>query len=117
MNIDMYGIANCDTIKKARRWLKEHEISYTFHDYKKEPINIENLQTWCEQVGWEVLLNKRGTTWRKLSDVDKSHLNQDKAIHLLLVHTSMIKRPVLLVGEKVLLGFSETSYEDSFLVR
>jgi len=114
MTIDMYGIANCDTIKKARRWLKNQEIAYTFHDYKKEGISLEVLHAWCEQVGWEALLNKRGTTWRKLSDMDKSDLDQSKAVGLLIQHTSMIKRPVLLIDEKVIVGFSETAYIDLF---
>ncbi len=116
MTIDMYGIANCDTVRKARHWLKEHDIDCTFHDYKKEAISMDDLQTWCEQVNWEVLLNKRGTTWRKLSDMDKSDLNQCKAINLLLEHTSMIKRPVLLVDGKMTVGFSESVYKDVFSI-
>jgi len=114
MNIDMYGIAHCDTLKKARRWLNEHNITYTFHDYKKEGIDLATLETWCEQVTWESLLNKRGTTWRKLSDADKEDLNQAKALRLLVENTSMIKRPVLIIDDKILLGFSEAMYAETF---
>ncbi|MDQ6974488.1 MAG: ArsC family reductase [Mariprofundaceae bacterium] len=114
MTIDMYGIPNCDTIQKARRWLKSQDIAYTFHDYKKEGISMEALHAWCAQVGWEALLNKRSTTWRQLSDTDKSDLNQAKAIDLLMQHTSMIKRPVLLIDEKVIVGFSDSAYLDLF---
>ncbi|MDQ6991549.1 MAG: ArsC family reductase [Mariprofundaceae bacterium] len=114
MTIHMYGIPNCDTIKKARRWLKAKNIPYTFHDYKKEGISLEVLQTWCEHVGWEALLNKRGTTWRKLSDADQSNLNQAKAMALLKAHTSMIKRPVLAFDGTIILGFSESVYDDLF---
>lgn len=113
MNIHMYGIPNCDSIKKARRWLKAKNMDYTFHDYKKEGIDVATLETWCEQVTWEALLNKRGTTWRKLSDADKEGLNQAKALGLLSEHTSMIKRPVLMVDGKILLGFSEAMYAEA----
>jgi len=114
MNIDMYGIPNCDTLKKARRWLKEHDIVYTFHDYKKEGIDLATLEIWCKQVTWETLLNKRGTTWRKLSNDDKSDLNQAKVLKLLVEHTSMIKRPVLIFDDNIMVGFSEAVYAETF---
>jgi len=114
MSIDMYGIANCDTLKKARRWLKERNITYTFHDYKKEGIELSTLATWSEQVTWETLLNKRGTTWRKLSEPEKEGLNQSKALDLLAQHTSMIKRPILVVDDKIWVGFSEEVYAGIF---
>lgn len=114
MSVHMYGIPNCDTIKKARKWLAEHDVVYTFHDYKKEGVDVGCLQAWCKQVGWEVLLNKRGTTWRKLPDIDKNNVDEAKAQILLIEHASMIKRPVLVCGEHVEVGFSEASYEALF---
>ncbi len=118
MTVYMYGIPNCDTIKKARKWLAEHDIDYVFHDYKKEGVDAACLQAWCGQVGWEVLLNKRGTTWRKLPDADKNELNEAKAQALLVEHASMIKRPVLVCdkddGKHVEVGFSPASYETLF---
>lgn len=112
--VEMYGIANCDTIKKARKWLSEHQIEYTFHDYKKEGANANQLKAWCDQVGWEVLLNKRGTTWRKLPEAEQSDLDEAKAIRLLAEHTSMIKRPVLVVDGRLEVGFSVARYESLF---
>ncbi|PCI45063.1 MAG: ArsC family reductase [Proteobacteria bacterium] len=114
MTVHMYGIPNCDTIKKARKWLTEHAIDYVFHDYKKEGVDAALLQAWCAKVGWEVLLNKRGTTWRKLSDADKNALDASKAQALLIEHVSMIKRPVLLCGEHIEVGFSVAAYEVLF---
>ena len=114
MTVHMYGIPNCDTIKKARKWLTEHKIDYTFHNYKKEGVDATLLQGWCRQVGWQVLLNKRGTTWRKLSDRDKDSIDEISAQSLLCEHASMIKRPVLLVGEHIEVGFSVAAYEALF---
>jgi len=114
MTVHMYGIANCDSIKKARKWLTEHKINYTFHDYKKEGVDAEDLNIWCDKVGWEILLNKRGTTWRKLSDADKNSVDEDKAKALLGEYTSMIKRPVLVFSGHVEVGFSEVAYKALF---
>jgi len=108
--VEMYGISNCDTIRKARRWLAEHEIDYRFHDYKKEGVEAEQLAEWVSQVGWELLLNRRGTTWRKLPDADKADVDRDKAIALMCEHPSMIKRPVLIVGDHIEVGFSAQQY-------
>jgi len=115
MTVHMYGIPNCDTIKKARKWLAEHNIDYTFHDYKKEGVDATLLRNWCAQVGWEVLLNKRGTTWRKLPDTDKNTIDETLAQSLLCEHTSMIKRPVLVYGEHIEVGFSAAAYEALFI--
>ena len=112
--IEIYGIANCDTVKKARKWLTEHGVDYVFHDYKKEGVNAQLLQQWIDEQGWEVLLNKRGTTWRKLSDADKQNLDASRAKELLLAYPSMIKRPVLLAHGRLLIGFSETAYAEMF---
>jgi len=110
MTVHMYGIPNCDSIKKARKWLAEHDVDYIFHDYKKEGVDAELLQAWCQHVGWEVLLNKRGTTWRKLPDAEKDGVDEAKAQILLSENPSMIKRPVLLVETHVEVGFSAAKY-------
>jgi len=108
--ITMYGIPNCNTIKKAKDALTAKGIEFDFHNYKKDGIDEKTLETWCSQVGWKTLLNQRGTTWRKLSADDKEGINQDKAIQLMVVYPSMIKRPVLDTGEKIIVGFDEEEY-------
>ena len=114
-SVIVFGIPNCDTIKKARKWLDANNISYEFHDYKKKGIDIASLTRWCEILGWEVLLNTRGTTFRKLSDEQKSDLTQAKALSLLMQHTSMIKRPVIETGSDLLVGFNDERYNEVFL--
>lgn len=114
MTVHMYGIANCDTIRKARKWLMEHNIACTFHDYKKEGVNAALLKLWSMQLGWETLLNKRGTTWRNLPDEDKQNLNEKSALALLCKHPSMIKRPILVVDEHIEVGFSAAAYKALF---
>ncbi|OUS24957.1 arsenate reductase [Gammaproteobacteria bacterium 45_16_T64] len=106
----MYGIKNCDTIKKARKWLETENIDYQFHDYKKEGVSREQLTLWIAQVGWEILVNKRGTTWRKLPDNIKDSIDEASAIEVMLENTSVIKRPVLDTGKKLLVGFSSDEY-------
>ena len=110
MTIQLYGIPNCDTVKKARKWLDAHGLDYTFHDYKKEGADAGKLASWSDAAGWEVLLNKRGTTFRKLDDADKTDLDRDKAIALMLQHSSMIKRPVVEHDGGVLVGFNEEAW-------
>ncbi|RLL49526.1 ArsC family reductase [Mariprofundus sp. EBB-1] len=110
----MYGIPNCDTIKKARRWLDANDVAYQFHNYKKDGITPEVLEQWVDQLGWEALLNKRGTTWRKLPDALKHDIDRDKAIALMCEHTSMIKRPVLIDGNHIEAGFSDMRYQALF---
>jgi arsenate reductase len=107
----LYGIKNCDTMKKARRWLDEHNVAYEFHDYKKEGIDEKTLTTWCKKLGWESLLNRRGTTWRKLPDKTKDSINEKSAIKLMLDQPSIIKRPVLKQGSNYLVGFDEQEYQ------
>jgi arsenate reductase (glutaredoxin) len=107
----IYGIKNCDTMKKARAWLDGHRVSYSFHDYKAEGISKEKLKRWCDELGWETLLNRAGTTFRKLPDADKEGLNERKAVALMLAQPSMIKRPVLEFGGKLLVGFKPEAYE------
>ena len=114
MSITIYGIKNCDTMKKARAWLDERGIEYSFHDYKTAGIERERLDHWCGKVGWETLLNRVGTTFRKLPDQDKNDLNAKKAVALMLAQPSMIRRPVLdLGGGKLLVGFSPERYSEA----
>jgi len=110
--ITIYGIKNCDTMKKARAWLDKHGIDYSFHDYKTAGIGRERLERWEKRVGWKTLLNRAGTTFRKLPDKDKTVLDAKKAVALMLAQPSMIKRPVLdLGGGKLLVGFAPEQYE------
>ena len=108
--ITIYGIKNCDTMKKARAWLDGHGVAYDFHDYKTAGIGKEKLKAWSDQVGWETLLNRAGTTFRKLPDAEKEGLNERKALALMLAQPSMIKRPVLEQGSKLLVGFKPELY-------
>ena len=112
--VTIYGIKACDTIKKARAWLDAQGVSYTFHDYKTAGIARPDLERWVKAVGWEVLLNRAGTTFRKLADADKADLTEAKAIRLMLAQPSMIKRPVLDVGGRLIVGFKPEIYEKSF---
>lgn len=113
--VTIYGIPNCDTMKKARAWLESHSVAYEFHDYNKAGIDGARLETWSRKLGWETLLNRAGTTFRKLSDDDKQGLNERKAIDLMLAQPSLIKRPVLEHGGgKLLVGFKPDIYEQAF---
>ena len=109
----MNGIPNCDTIKKARTWLDAQGVAFDFHDYKKAGIGAEKLNAWTDVVGWEVLLNKAGTTFRKLPDADKADITRDKAIALMVEHPSLIKRPVLEYPGGVLVGFKPDVYDEA----
>jgi arsenate reductase len=111
LSITIYGIKNCDTMKKARAWLDKQGIAYAFHDYKTQGVTRERLERWEKKVGWEALLNRAGTTFRKLPDKDKTAITTNKALTLMLAQPSMIKRPVLeLGGGKLLVGFSPELY-------
>lgn len=112
--VTIYGIKNCDTMKKARVWLDQRGIVYVFHDYKTMGVERSKLQGWSRQVGWEALLNRAGTTFRKLSEADKEGLSQEKAISLMLEQPSIIKRPVLELGGRLVVGFKPELYEKSF---
>ncbi len=109
--VTIYGIKNCDTMKKARTWLDAHDVAYVFHDYKTQGIEPGVLQGWAKAVGWEALLNRAGTTFRKLPEADKAGLDAGKAITLMLAQPSMIKRPVLDVGGTLVVGFKPETYE------
>ncbi len=112
MPITIYGIKNCDTMKKARAWLDKHGVDYSFHDYKTAGVERERLERWEKKVGWETLLNRAGTTFRKLPDKEKTGLNPQRAVALMLAQPSMIKRPVLDLGAgKLLVGFAPEQYE------
>lgn len=110
MSLTIYGIKNCDTMKKARAWLDTAGKAYTFHDYKVSGVDREKLEKWAAAVGWERLLNRAGTTFRKLPDQDKEGLTEKKAIALMLAQPSMIKRPVLESGARLLVGFKPDEY-------
>jgi arsenate reductase (glutaredoxin) len=106
----IYGIKNCDTMKKARAWLDSHGVAYAFHDYKIAGVAKEKLKGWSDEVGWETLLNRAGTTFKKLTDADREGLSERKALALMLAQPSMIKRPVLELGGKLLVGFKPEIY-------
>ena len=112
--VTIYGIKNCDTMKKARAWLEANKIGHDFHDYKVAGIDRARLEGWARAVGWETLLNRSGTTFRKLPDQEREGVNEKKAIALMLAQPSMIKRPVLDVGGKLLVGFKAEAYEATF---
>ncbi|MBQ0824408.1 ArsC family reductase [Microvirga terrae] len=112
MATTLYGIRNCDTVKKARAWLEGRGLPYAFHDYKAEGIDRARLESWVSQVGWESLLNRAGTTFRKLPESDKANLERTKAIALMLDQPSMIKRPVLDHGGRVVVGFKPELYAE-----
>jgi len=115
--LTLYGIKNCDTMKKARAWLDGHGVAYAFHDYKTQGIDRAHLEAWCKELGWEVLLNRAGTTFRKLPDAEKKNLTERKAIALMLAQPSMIKRPVLDLGGKRVVGFKPEIYASTFAKR
>ena len=112
--VTIYGIKNCDTMKKARVWLDKHCVAYAFHDYKTEGIDKKTLEGWAKKLGWETILNRAGTTFRKLPETDKTGLTEKKAIGLMLAQPSMIKRPVLEVGGTLLAGFKPDAYASLF---
>lgn len=107
----MYGIKNCDTIKKARKWLEENQVEYEFFDYKKEGVSAELADTFIKELGWEALINKRGTTWRALPEDTKNNINDKVAKELMMENPSIIKRPLLDTGSKKVLGFKAEEYE------
>ena len=110
MTYTLYGIPNCDTVKKARVWLEQHGVDYVFHDYKKAGADAAQLGLWIDEHGWETVLNRAGTTFKKLPDADKADIDKAKAIALMLAQPSMIKRPVLDLGDRRLVGFKPEVY-------
>jgi Spx/MgsR family transcriptional regulator len=114
MAITIYGIKNCDTMKKARSWLDSHGVAYAFHDYKAAGIDRTHLERWTDEAGWETVLNRAGTTFRSLPDAARENLDREKAIALMLDQPSMIKRPVLEADGKLLIGFKPENYAQTF---
>jgi len=112
--ISLYGIPNCDTVRKARRWLDTQGIAYRFHDFRKDGLEEHRLRAWVSELGWETLLNRSGTTWRSAPDAVKAGLNAETAIAFMLRAPAAIKRPVLDIGEQRIVGFSEARYQSTF---
>ncbi|RRN64089.1 ArsC family reductase [Caulobacter sp. 602-1] len=111
MTPTMYGIKNCDTVAKARKWLEARGQAYDFHDYKTAGVDRATLEGWVQEHGWETILNRAGTTFRKLAEVDRQNLDADKAVALMLAQPSMIKRPILDLGDRRIVGFKPEIYE------
>jgi len=114
MTITVYGIKACSTIKKARDWLDQHGVAYTFHDYKVSGASEDHLKAWCDEFGWETVLNRAGTTFRKVPEADRENLDVSKAIKLMLAQPSMIKRPIVDLGTRRLIGFKPDIYSSAF---
>jgi len=110
----IYGIKNCDTMKKAMKWLTDNGVEFEFYDFKKQGLEQSQLETWVKQVGWETLVNRRGTTWRKLPENDREDVDEHKAITLMLANLSLIKRPVLDTGKGLHVGFKADDYQAIF---
>ena len=108
--VKLFGITNCDSVKKSQKWLKDRGIEYEFHDYKKQGITKKQLTDWCKNVEWEIILNKRSRTWKELSENDRSNLTQVKAISLMQQHPTLIKRPIVQQGKMVTVGFDEKTF-------
>lgn len=114
MTTVLYGIPNCQTVKKARDWLTAHQIEYVFHNFRKDGLNLSLLNGWVRSVSWETLLNRRGLTWRKLGSEEKADLDQSQAILLMHRHPTLIKRPVFVYGDHIEVGFSPERYQQLF---
>jgi len=113
--IELYGIPNCDTVRKARKWLDAQDVTFTFHDFKKEGVEPERLAAWADAAGWEAILNKRGTTFRKLSEDDKAEIDRPKAMNLMAAQPSLIKRPVVEHADGILVGFDEDRWRTALI--
>jgi Spx/MgsR family transcriptional regulator len=112
--VTLYGISNCDTVRKARAWLDGHGVSYQFHDFKRSGLDEPQVQGWVAELGWETLVNRRGTTWRGLPEPERDRIDEESAIRLMVEHPSLIRRPVLDTGEARHVGFSESRYQELF---
>lgn len=110
----LFGIKNCDTVRKARKWIETHQLPVNFHDFREDGLAQKDLQHWCNTAGWETVFNRRSTSFRALSDAEKTNIDEAKAIQLMLTHPTLIKRPVLVVAEQVLVGFNEAEYKKVF---
>ncbi|WP_045860645.1 ArsC family reductase [Teredinibacter purpureus] len=114
-NITLYGIKNCDTVKKARKWLEQNSIDYTYHDFRLDGLKAETLSAWLNTIGAETLINKRSTTWKQLSDTEKQRITNGEALDIVLAQPTVIKRPVLMLANDTLVGFNEKIYTDQLL--
>lgn len=114
VSITLYGIKNCDTVRKARKWLEAAGIEYRFHDFRADGLDEKDLRSWAKAAAWETLLNRRGTTWRQLPEADKEGVDEKKAIQLMLAQPTLIKRPVLVHGKQTHIGFKPVEYEAFF---
>ncbi|PWS35832.1 ArsC family reductase [Falsiroseomonas bella] len=114
MAVTIHGIRNCDTMKKARAWLEAHGVAHRFHDYKVDGLDRATLEAWARELGWEALLNRAGTTFRKLPDAEKAGLDEAKALRLMLAQPSLVKRPVLEADGRLSVGFSPEGYARLF---
>jgi len=112
--ITVYGIKNCDTVKKACNWLTKNKIDYQFHDFRKDGLTQTKVKLWSSKIDWETLLNRRSTTWRKLSDAEKDSINKANEIKLMTEQATLIKRPVIEFNNQVIVGFSEDAYKQTF---
>ena len=112
MSIILYGIANCDTVKKAKTWLQQQGVEYSFHDYRKQGLDPGQLSAWVDELGWEALLNRRGTTWRKLDQTVRDAIDRDSAIQIMLDNPAIIKRPLLDRDGDKILGFDADAYQE-----
>mgnify|MGYP001595332754 FL=1 len=112
--ITLYGIKNCDTVKKARRWLEQHSIDYTFHDFREDGLDSAQLEGWLQDLGWETLVNRRSTSWKQLDESARESMNQASAQAAILEQPTLIKRPLLNTGNSLHVGFSEKSYREIF---
>ena len=108
----LYGIKNCDTVKKAKRWLDDEGVAYEFHDFRSDGLSKDTLKAWVETVGFEKLVNNRSTTWRQLPSDDKDNLNETKAVNLMLANPTLIKRPVLVADSEIIVGFKAENYQE-----
>ena len=108
----LYGIPNCDTVKKARNWLDEHNVDYQFHDFRKDGLSQSTIENWLEELAWDKVVNKRSTTWRSLSEETKSAMNSSLAVQEILKQTTLVKRPVLESGDILLIGFNEATWKE-----
>ena len=112
--VTLYGIANCDTVKKARRWLDEHGVAYDFHDFRRDGLDEQAVRAWAAELGWETLLNRRGTTWRRLPEEQRERIDAESAIRIMLESPSIIRRPLLDTGDARHVGFSPDAYQFLF---
>ena len=112
--VTVYGIKNCDTVRKACNWLTKNNVEYEFHDFRKDGLTQTKIKNWIQIVDWETLLNRRGTTWRKLSTQEKENINKTRALSLMVKQPTLIKRPVIEHGKKIIVGFTADTYKDHF---